>query len=156
MTDQTPAVTDRDIYITWAFAAPREVVWKFFTEPELIARWFGPHIFSVPADTVTVEPREGGAYRLTMVERSSGAQAPMAGEITRIEPPEYLEIVLGAHSADVDLENVVLRIRLHDHGEKTRVTLHQGPFTELDRDLTAAGWEESFEGLDAILEEGVR
>jgi uncharacterized protein YndB with AHSA1/START domain len=152
MTENSPVVTDRDVYITRAFAAPREVVWRFFTEPDLIARWFGPHIFRVPAETVTVEPHEGGTYALTMVGVEDGELAPMSGRISAIEPPEYLEVVLGAHSAEVDFENVVLRIRFHDHGDKTRVTLHQGPFETLDRDLTAAGWEESFQKMDAILE----
>jgi uncharacterized protein YndB with AHSA1/START domain len=153
MNDPAPAVTDRDVYITRAFNAPREVVWKFFTEPGLIARWFGPHIFSVPADTVRVEAHEGGAYALTMVGVETGERAPMLGRISRIEPPEYLELVLEAHSSDVDLEDVILRLQFHDHGDRTRVTLHQGPFTTLDRDLTEQGWGESFEKLDAVLTE---
>ena len=37
-----PAAADTDVFITRAFAAPREVVWRFFTEPEYLARWFGP------------------------------------------------------------------------------------------------------------------
>ena len=153
MNDAAPAVTDRDIYITRAFDAPREVVWQFFTEPGLIARWFGPHIFTVPTDTVRVEPHAGGAYALTMVGVETGERAPVLGRIARIEPPEYLELVLGASSADVDLEDVVLRVRFHDHGERTRVTLHQGPFSAVDRDLTEQGWGESFEKLDAVLAE---
>ncbi|BDZ46811.1 SRPBCC family protein [Naasia aerilata] len=152
MTDTSPAVTDRDVYITRAFAAPRDVVWRFFTEPELISRWFGPRDFRVPAETVKVEPEVGGAYALTMVGIEDGELAPMAGIITAFDPPEYLEVRLGAHSRDVDLDNVVLRIRFADHGDRTRVTLHQGPFDAVDRDLTAEGWEQSFEGIDAILE----
>jgi uncharacterized protein YndB with AHSA1/START domain len=152
MTENSPVVTDRDVYITRAFAAPRDVVWRFFTEPELIARWFGPRTFRVPAETVTVEPQVGGAYALTMVGIEEGELAPMSGVITAFEPPEYLEVTLGAHSQDVDLENVVLRIRFHDHGDRTRVTLHQGPFETADRDLTTEGWEESFGKLDEILE----
>lgn len=152
MTDTPPVVADRDVYITRAFAAPRDVVWRFFTEPDLISRWFGPHAFRVPAETVRVDQRVGGSYALTMVGIEDGELAPMTGVITAIDPPEYLEVTLGAHSREVDLENVVLRIRFADHGDRTRVTLHQGPFDTLDRDLTTAGWEESFAEIDAILE----
>lgn len=150
MTDAIPQeVTDRDIYITRAFNAPRDVVWRFFTEPELIAGWFGPHLFHTPAETVTVEPRVDGAWKLTMVEKETGDLAPMVGRIVRIEPPEYLELIVGAHSADTEFEDNVLRIRFDDHGAKTRVILHQGPFEPRDRDLTREGWEESFVKMDA-------
>jgi hypothetical protein len=44
-----------------------------------------------------------------------------------------------------------LRIWLHDHGDKTRMTLHQGPFTPEFRDMTVDGWNESFVKLDAAL-----
>ncbi|HEY8590638.1 MAG TPA: SRPBCC domain-containing protein [Naasia sp.] len=151
MTD-SPPVTDRDVYITRAFAAPRAVVWRFFTDPALLATWFGPTGFSVPVDSVTVEPRVGGAWNLTMVGES-GEQAPITGILTAVEPPEYLEVRLGAQTLEGELEDIVLRIRLHDHGDRTRVTLHQGPFPADEmRDMTADGWEQSFVKLDRELE----
>ena len=65
MTDQTvpaiPEVTDSDVYITRAFNAPRDVVWRFLTEPELLAQWFGPTSVTSTASTVEVELRPGGA-----------------------------------------------------------------------------------------------
>ncbi|MCU1571048.1 MAG: hypothetical protein JWR33_1789 [Naasia sp.] len=150
MTEVVPQeVTDRDIRITRAFNAPRDVVWRFFTEPALIATWFGPNLYRTPAETVTVEPYVGGAWKLAMVESETGDVAPMVGRIVRIEPPEYLELLVGAHSSDTGIEDNVLRIRFDDHGGKTRVTLHQGPFELRDRDLTREGWEESFVKMDA-------
>src|SRR6185295_16928688 len=56
MSDQTvpaiPEVTDSDVYITRAFNAPIEVVWKFWTEPEGLAQWFGPTTTHVDPATV--------------------------------------------------------------------------------------------------------
>lgn len=46
------------------------------------------------------------------------------------------------------LDNVILRIQFHDHGDHTRITLHQGPFSAEARDMTAEGWEESFVKMD--------
>ena len=43
-----------------------------------------------------------------------------------------------------------MHVQFHDHGEKTRVTLHQGPFTEEQRTQTAVGWEMSWVKLDGI------
>jgi uncharacterized protein YndB with AHSA1/START domain len=151
MTEISPQdVTDRDVYITRAFDAPRDVVWKFWTEPELLSEWFGPTTTHVPVETVTVELRVGGRWELSMVDDETGQAYPVRGRITRCEPPEYLEITANAESSEGDLENIVLRVQFHDHGDKTRVTIHQGPFTDEQRDMTAAGWELSFVKLDTV------
>jgi uncharacterized protein YndB with AHSA1/START domain len=152
MTEIMPSeVTDRDVYVTRAFNAPRDVVWKFFTQPELLAKWFGPTSVSVPVESVTVELRVGGLWKLVMVDNASGAHFPMDGTISVCEPPEYLEITATAHGADGDMDNVRLRLQFHDHGEKTRVTLHQGPFTDEQRQQTEEGWGLSFTKLDNLL-----
>jgi uncharacterized protein YndB with AHSA1/START domain len=149
-----PAVSDRDVYITRAFAAPRETVWKFWTAPEQLASWFGPDGYHVPIETVTVELHEGGRWDLSMVDEAGNA-FPIRGRIVAITESEYLEIVLDADTGVGELEGIVLRVRFHDHGERTRVTLHQGPFTDEQREQTAQGWELSFVKLDSILEETV-
>ena len=43
---------------------------------------------------------------------------------------------MGAQTAAGEAEDVILRIQFHDHGDKTRITLHQGPFDEQFRDMT--------------------
>ncbi|WP_394770435.1 SRPBCC domain-containing protein [Lacisediminihabitans sp.] len=150
-----PTVSDRDVYITRAFAAPRRTVWKFWTSPEHLASWFGPDGFHVPLETVTVELREGGRWDLAMVDEAGNA-FPIRGRIVALTEFEYLEIRLDADTGVGDLEDVALRVRFHDHGELTRVTIHQGPFTDEQREQTAEGWELSFVKLDSILEEAGR
>ena len=149
---EIPAAADTDVFITRAFAAPREVVWKFFTEPEYLARWFGPTGVHVDPSTVRVELHPGGSWGLDMVDDATGEHYPMRTRLTVVIPPEYLE---GSESsADTQLgplEGITLRIWLHDHGDKTRMTLHQGPFTPEFRDMTRDGWLSSFEKIDTIL-----
>jgi uncharacterized protein YndB with AHSA1/START domain len=155
MSDLTPpAVTDRDVYITRTFAAPRTVVWKFWTSPEQLAVWFGPDGFHVPVETVAVELREGGRWDLSMVDEAGNA-FPIRGRIAAFIEFEYLEIVLDADSGAGPLEDILLRVQFHDHGDRTRMTLHQGPFTDEQREMTAEGWELSFVKLDAIFEESI-
>lgn len=64
MTESTipdiPTAADTDVFITRAFAAPRDVVWRFLTEPELLAQWFGPTGVHVDSASVIVEPRRAG------------------------------------------------------------------------------------------------
>jgi uncharacterized protein YndB with AHSA1/START domain len=152
MTDAVPAipeVLDTDLFITRAFAAPRDVVWKFFTEPEFLAQWFGPTSTHVDPATVSVDLRVGGTWDLDMVDNESGEHYPIRTLLTAVVPPEYLEGTLASPEGDV-----TLRIWLHDHGDKTRMTLHQGPFSAEFRDMTADGWELSFQKIDAILAGG--
>lgn len=146
-----PAVTDRDVYITRSFAAPRDVVWRFWTEPERLAEWFGPEGFHTPVDRIEVTLEEGGTWHLGMTENASGEVFPLSATFIRIDEPEYLELHI-ATASEGAIENVVLRIQFHDHGDTTRMTLHQGPFTPEHRDLTIEGWDQSFAKLDTAIE----
>lgn len=148
--NRLPEVTDRDVYITRTFAAPVSVVWKFWTDPELLAQWFGPHGISVDSASVIVEPHAGGRWELDM--RDDDGVYPVRASLLEVVENEYLEGVLSAETAQGELEHVYLRVQFHDHGETTRVTLHQGPFTPDFRDMTKAGWLESFDKLDTIID----
>lgn len=151
MTEYTiPEVTDRDVYITRSFDAPVAVVWKFWTDAEFLAQWFGPHGISVPFDTVDVDLREGGSWNLTM--KDDGGDYPIRATIAKLVEHEYLELHMRSDTEKGFLDNEILRIQFHDHGEKTRITLHQGPFTQELRDMTRDGWNESFVKLDTIFE----
>jgi uncharacterized protein YndB with AHSA1/START domain len=150
MTD-LPAVTDRDVHITRSFAAPRDVVWKFWTEPERLAEWFGPAGVHTPLERIDVELREGGTWYLGMTDDVSAEIYPLAATFLKIVEPEYLELHI-ASASNGEIEDVILRIQFHDHGDSTRMTLHQGPFTPENRDLTIEGWEQSFVKLDAVFE----
>jgi len=149
-----PAVTDSHLFITRAFDAPREVVWKFFTQPELLARWFGPAEVHVDPASVVVELRVGGRWDLDMVDNASGERYPLRATLTVVTPPEYFEGVTAAVEGSGPQAELKLRVWFHDHGSKTRLTLHQGPFTPEFRDMTGAGWEASFVKIDALVASG--
>ena len=144
-----PEVTDRDVHITRSFAAPIQLVWDFWTKPELLAQWFGPHGVSVDQGTVAVDAQAGGHWNLAM--HDDNGVYPIEAEILIAAPPEYLEMRLKASTEQGDVEDVILRIQFHDHGETTRMTLLQGPFTPEFRDLTRDGWLQSFDKLDALV-----
>jgi uncharacterized protein YndB with AHSA1/START domain len=159
MSDQTvpaiPEVTDSDVYITRAFNAPIDVVWKFWTEPERLAQWFGPHAVHVDPATVDVGLRPGGRWDIDMVDNETGERYPVRATLRVVKELEYLEGEVAGNPGGGEAQvNVVLRVWFHDHGEKTRITLHQGPFPQEFRDMTSTGWEESFEKIDAIVAGG--
>ena len=148
-----PEATDRDLFITRAFDAPREVVWRFFTEARLLAGWFGPAgIHADPASAV-VELRPGGRWDLDMIDPANDRRFPVRGRLTAVQPPEYLEAVIAGKADGPGPRNdLIMRLWLHDHGSKTRLTLHQGPFAQEFRELSARGWAGSLKKLDRILD----
>ena len=149
---EIPQALDTDVFITRAFNAPREVVWKFFTEPEYMARWFGPTTVHVDESSVKVQLHPGGSWDLDMVDNETSEHYPIRAKLVVVIPPEYLEGLETGNSAEMSpAGGIRLRIWLHDHGDKTRMTLHQGPFNAPFRDMTADGWNESFLKIDAII-----
>lgn len=145
-----PEVTDRDVHITRSFEAPVALVWRFFTEPALLAQWFGPHGIRVDEQTIDVDARDGGHWNLTM--HDDNGVYPIAATVMHAVEHEYLQLLMSAQTAHGELEDQVLRIQFHDHGPKTRITLHQGPFTPELRDITRDGWLQSFQKLDTVLQ----
>lgn len=147
-------VTDRDVYLTRAFHAPRALVWRFWTEPVLLSQWFGPDGFSTPIEHIEIDLRVGGVWNLAMRDDATGEMYPLRADIVELVPEELLVGVAHAESDLGDMDGITLRVQFHDHGDLTRVTLHQGPFTPEQRTATATGWEMSFVKIDALVGAG--
>jgi uncharacterized protein YndB with AHSA1/START domain len=81
--------TEQEIEITRVYNAPRELVWRAWTEPEELVRWWGPPGWSTPLDTVTMEVRPGGEFRLTSVS-DDGTKMPVVGVYREVVEPERL------------------------------------------------------------------
>ncbi len=88
MTEQT-ALTERTIVIERVFDAPRDLVWKMWTDPDEVARWWGPDCFTTPRETIEFDVRPGGVRRLTMVG-PDGEEYPSDGRFGLVEPPARL------------------------------------------------------------------
>ena len=154
MTDARPAgIDDTDVFVTRAFSAPRALVWRFWTEPELLSQWFGPSTTHTPVDLISVQMRPGGDWNLTMVDNETGEHYPIRSTVLEVVEPEFFIVLEHGDTSQGFSEEIRLHVQFHDHGEKTRVTIHQGPFTAEFRDMTIAGWEESFVKLDEIFAE---
>src|SRR3954462_96213 len=86
---QQSAMAERTISIERELDAPRELVWKVWTDPDEIAKWWGPEHFTTPREKIDYDLRPGGAARLTMVG-PDGQEVPNNGHFTVGEPPERL------------------------------------------------------------------
>jgi len=81
----TPA--DTQILITREFDAPRHLVWRTYTEPELIKRWWAGDHGTVTS--VEVDLRVGGRWRYVMTA-TGGFEVAFHGEYREVSAPERL------------------------------------------------------------------
>jgi uncharacterized protein YndB with AHSA1/START domain len=129
MNDPTPAAADdQEVLITRIFEAPRETVFRAWTDPEELSAWYGPDGFDAPRERINIDLRVGGRYELTMVKRDSGAEFPLGYEIVELVAPELIVLRSDPMPEAGMHEPTVVRVELHDHGEKTRMTLTDGPY----------------------------
>lgn len=85
---QVTTPSDREILMTRALDAPRELVWDAFTKPELVKRWLlGPPGWTMPV--CEIDLRVGGAYRFVW-RKEDGVEMGMGGVHREIEKPERL------------------------------------------------------------------
>ena len=80
----------RRISITRVFDAPREEVWRAWTEPERIAQWWGKRGWSTPVSSVELDVRPGGVFRLNSINDEDGREMPMDAVYTEVVEPERL------------------------------------------------------------------
>jgi uncharacterized protein YndB with AHSA1/START domain len=77
--------SDREILITRVFDAPRELVWRAFTEPALLAQWWGR---GNKLDIERFEPERGGHWRF--VEHHEGGSDGFEGRFREVTPMERM------------------------------------------------------------------
>jgi len=129
-------------------AAP-EAVFRAFTVPDELAKWWGPEGFKVPS--LELDPRVGERYRMQM-QPPEGELFYLTGEFREVEPPARLAFTFEWEDPDPDdVENLV-ELTFRDLGESTEVALIQHPFrTEARRELHRDGWTDSFDKLEQLI-----
>jgi len=141
---------DRMLTITRIFDAPRELVFKAWTEPERLMRWWGPRGFTMTSCEMDLRP--GGAYRFHL-RSPEGTEHRTRGVFREIMEPERLVMT----RAWVDAESkpgheTLLTLSFADQGGKTKLTLHQAIFESVTaRDLHQGGWSSSLDCLAEYL-----
>lgn len=162
-----PAVADGELVITRVLDAPRDLVWKAWTEPERLMHWWGPKGFVM--QTVKLDLRPGGVFHYGM--RSPGG-AEMWGKFVyrEIRAPERLVYVVSfadeagntlRHPASATWPLEVLNtLTLTEHAGRTTLMLHGVPinatateratFSEAKRNVQA-GTSAMLDQLEAYL-----
>src|SRR5688572_22213811 len=116
-----PAV-GAELLLTRIFDAPRATVFKAWTDPQLMAKWWGPAGFTNPV--CEVDARAGGKILIHM-RAPDGAVYPMDGVFIEVVVPERL--VFTARAFDPDTDKTLMEdhttVTFEDHGGKTKLTI---------------------------------
>ena len=150
MSESTPVAGADQILITRVFDAPRERVFRAWTEPDQVSAWFGPAHVETPREGIRIDLRVGGRYELTMV-MPGGREFTIGYDIVELVEPELLVLRADPMPEAGMHEPTIVRVELHDHGPKTRMTLTDGPQPPAGRDRAAAGWNGACDKLAALV-----
>jgi uncharacterized protein YndB with AHSA1/START domain len=154
----TAVKSTNELLLTRIFDAPRNLVWKAWTEPERFMRWWGPKGFTSPV--CKIDLRVGGKYLNCM--RSPGGQdfwstgvyreiVPMKRIVCTDSFADEKGNVVPASNYGMQGEwplELIVKVTFEEKGGKTRMTLrHEGIPAGTMSDNTRAGWNESFDKL---------
>ena len=161
MSDDSKYVLDRE------FDAPREMVWKAWTDPELLARWYGPNIETV---IHAFDLKPGGVWLNEMKMNAMSDYSRM--DFKEVIAPEKLA---WCHTSTDEKwseianpmmpdwpRKILTTVTFEDQGNKTKVRLVWEPFEASESEVACfnaavsrmgGGWEAGYKIIDAILAE---
>jgi uncharacterized protein YndB with AHSA1/START domain len=148
------AIDKRTVRLTRTFAAPRDLVFRMWTEPKHFAAWWGPAHNRNSA--CSLDPRPGGAIRIQMTGQDY--DNAMGGEFVEVDPPRRLVYIARgvpdeAGRWQVENHNTVT---FEESGGVTTMTFvsvvtHIAPAIEEALDFMATGMDQSFDKMAAVL-----
>ena len=157
--------TEDDFTISWVFNAPRDKLFRAWTEPDQFKKWYGPRHFTVPV--ARMELRPGGAY-FSCMRSPDGRDFCSIGVVKDVKAPERLAYTDSFADKDGNPipssklgmdpswpENVLVEVTISEQGPMSKVTVRMGlPRSLAERNMVPQGWAESFVKLADYLETG--
>jgi uncharacterized protein YndB with AHSA1/START domain len=147
----TPAADE--IRITRVFNAPRALVYKAWTDPDMLVHWFG--CAALTTATVEADVRVGGQWRVVM-RSPEGEDYPVYGEYLELSP---VDRIVMTHQWENNLvsvnparHNTRVTIQLFEENGSTRLEFRQTGLASIaSRDSHIGGWCDSMDALMEVL-----
>ncbi len=142
------AADDLVLRLEREFKAPPERVFAAFTNPTLLAQWWGPEGMTCPV--CEIDLRVGGRYRTCMRgERDNW----VSGVYREIAPPRRLAFTWAWEENGARGHETVVEIDFAPAGRNTRIVLTQREFeAKTSRDMHGGGWNSTFGKLEKFLQ----
>jgi uncharacterized protein YndB with AHSA1/START domain len=147
--------TNLKLRLTRIFDAPRELVFKAWTEADQFKQWFGAAACDgASLQTVKVDARVGGKYRL-QVRRADGEFYTTAGVYREVKAPGRLVFTWafekdgsGDEFGEVEQPEMLVTVEFKAHGKQTELILTHEKFASVEsRDRHEQGWTRCLDSL---------
>jgi glutathione S-transferase len=140
---------DRTLIIERVVKASPEKVFKAWTDPTILVKWWGPEGFETPECEMDV--RAGGAWRTTMIS-PKGEGHTVSGIYREISPPERLVMSWGWEQDGERGYETIIEVTFEPTGLGTKMRLVQSVFESQNaRDMHSQGWNSTFNDLERVL-----
>ena len=145
---------EQELVLTRVLDAPRELVFKAWTDPKRVAQWWGPQGFTNPV--CELDARPGGAIRIHM-RGPDGTVYPMTGVYREVVEPERLVFTSAAlDEKGHPLFEVLTTVTFAEQGGKTKQILRARVIKSTAQAAPylagmEAGWTQSLERLSAFV-----
>jgi uncharacterized protein YndB with AHSA1/START domain len=140
-----------ELHFVRTYAAPRQLVWDAWTDPDQMAQWWGPRGVSTPRETIEVDLRPGGQVTFVMVDDASGDRYPNSGRFLEVEAPSKIVWVDDGFADGSGKGTATITFEAVDDAT-TRLTLHiEADFSETVRAGAEIGWGTQLDKLVELL-----
>ena len=144
-------MSDLPVYeLERVFDAPRELVWRTWTEPALLARWYGPNVETI-VHRLDVEP--GGLWLNEM--KMDGGSYHQRSEYTEVIPPERLVMLMSNTDSDWNVtanpmmpdwpRSLLTTVTFEENAGQTSMRLIWEPHNATEAEI--AGFAGAIEGM---------
>ena len=148
MASSTPG-TEITLNLRRIFKAPRKKVFRAWTDPEELKKWWGPEGYATPS--AEVDLRVGGKYRLGMRKLPDGEIFYLSGIYREVRPPERL-VYTWRWEAQPEHGETLVTVEFREVGDSTEVVLTNERFpTEKARDDHNRRWSGCLDRLAKLL-----
>ena len=118
----------KEVTITRILDVPRATVWRAWTDPKIVPKWWGPRGVTIPE--CEIEPRKGGKIHIVMLAGkelgpAEGTRWPMTGTFEEVTPQSRL--VFAANAEDGNSQTILetrTTVTFDEIQGKTKVTVH--------------------------------
>ncbi len=151
-TSATAEPAERVLVITRVFDTPRALVFKLWTDPSHVKKWWGPRDY--PATYLEMDVRPGGAWRGCLRSTETGKELWQGGVFREVAEPERLVFTFAWDEEGERALETLVTVSFAEQNGKTLMTFRHAPFQSIgERDGHQGGWTSTFDRLADYLRE---
>jgi len=161
---QVTLPTEREVKVTRSFRAPRTLIYRAYTEPELVRRWLlGPPGWSMPV--CEMDLRVGGRFNWRWRSEENGSEFGFSGAFREVQPAAKIVHTQaydpGTVGGGCPSDNAIVTVTFTENGGLTTVTTLIDFGSKATRDAAIEtgmtdGMEQSYQQLDRLVNEQPR